>query len=53
LWCGGGGVGSSGRLSSYSCLFNDAVSNLGYGEPSYWRAVKEELERLCKKVVMD
>jgi len=56
LWFGGGsgagGVGRGCRFGSYSCLFNDAVSNLGYREPSYWMAVKEELERLCKKTVM-
>jgi len=53
LWCGGGGgVGNACRFSSFSCLFNDTVSNLGYRKPSYWMAVKEELERLCKKAVM-
>lgn len=56
MWCGDGSgagvVGSGGRFGSYSCLFNDAVSSLGYRGPSYWMAVKEELERLCKKAAM-
>lgn len=52
MWCGGGGagdVGSSGRFSSYSCLFNDAVSNLGYREHSYLRAVKEDWKDCARK----